>query len=444
MIERYTLPEIGAIWSDESRFSIWLEIERHACAAQARLGIIPKPALREIERKAGFDVARIQAIEAEVNHDVIAFLTSVAEHVGEASRYIHYGLTSSDVLDTALSVQIQKAGRLMLDELGRLLDDAGELAWRHVDTPTMGRTHGVYAEPLALGQKFAIWYTQLERDRERLAAALERCRVGKLSGAVGNFAHVDPSVEAYVCRRMGLKPAPVSNQIVQRDRHAELLSAMAICGATIERIALEVRHLQRSEVREMLEGFGARQKGSSAMPHKRNPILCERLCGMARLLRSYAQTGFENIALWHERDISHSSVERVTFPDATAILYYMLVKTRGLLARLEIDAARMLEHVQAAGGVVFSQRVLLALVKAGMSREDAYRLVQKHALKAWNENGSFRALAGADPQVRALLQRAELEACFDLAPYMARSGIILERSVRRKAPRKAAGRKRAK
>ena len=353
MIERYTLPEMGKIWSDQSRFAIWLKVEVFACEAQAALGLIPKSALKEITARAGFDVDRINAIEAEVNHDVIAFLTSVAEHVGEASRYIHFGLTSSDVLDTALSVQIQQAGRLIQKELEALLGETGKSAWRFAKTPTMGRTHGVFAEPMALGQKFAI----------------------------------------------------------------------------IERIALEVRHLQRSEVREMLEGFTARQKGSSAMPHKRNPILCERLCGMARLLRSYAQTGFENIALWHERDISHSSVERVTFPDATAILYYMLKKARGLLAGLEVDPERMLANVQSAGGVVFSQRVLLALVEAGMSREEAYRIVQKHALKAWNENGSFRKLVSADPKAKGLLSARALAACFDLAPYMAHAETILKRAV---------------
>jgi len=433
MIERYTLPEVGKIWSDQSRFEIWLKIEVYACEAQAALGLIPDKALREITSRAAFDVDRIKAIEAEVNHDVIAFLTSVAEHVGEASRYIHFGLTSSDVLDTALSVQIQEAGRLITKELDALRDETGRSAWRFAKTPTMGRTHGVFAEPMALGQKFAIWYTQLGRDRERLTAALDRCAVGKLSGAVGNFAHVDPSVEAHVCARLGLKPAAVSNQVVQRDRHAELLSSMAICAATIERIALEIRHLQRSEVREVLEGFTARQKGSSAMPHKRNPILCERLCGMARLLRGYALTGLENIALWHERDISHSSVERVTFPDATALLYYMLKKARELLAGLEIDPARMMENVQSAGGVVFSQRVLLALVEAGLSREEAYRIVQKHALKAWTENGSFRNLIGEDPKVKRLIPARTLAGCFDLAPYLAGAGTILARAVPKSA-----------
>ncbi len=437
MIARYTLPDIGDIWSDQSRYTIWLEIEVLACEAHARKGRIPRKALATIKRRAGFDIARIEAIEAEVDHDVIAFLTAVAEKVGEPARYIHYGLTSSDVLDTALSVQIQRAGKLILRELDRLARVVGRSAWRHVDTPVMGRTHGVFAEPMSLGQKFAIWYTELERDRERIATALKRCAVGKISGAVGNFAHVEPQIESYVCRKLGLKPAAVSNQVVQRDRHAELLSALAICGATLERIAMEIRHLQRSEVRELMEGFGARQKGSSAMPHKRNPSLCERLCGMARMLRAFAGTGIENIALWHERDISHSSVERVTFPDATILMYYMLVKSVGLIENLQVDRTRMRDNIDLGGGVVFSQRVLLALVDAGMSRDDAYRVVQRHALAAWNEGCSFRDRLASDREVKTVLTSARLEGCFDLGPFMKHANTILRRSVPRRgrAPR---------
>jgi adenylosuccinate lyase len=390
----------------------------------------------QIKKRAGFDIDRINAIEAEVNHDVIAFLTAVGEKVGEPSRYIHHGLTSSDILDTALSVQIQMAGRLIAAALDRLIILVGERAWAYVSVPVMGRTHGVFAEPMSLGHKFAIWYQELVRDRERIGAALERTAVGKLSGAVGNFAHIDPRVEAHVCRKLKLTPAPASNQVVQRDRHAELLTTIAICGATIERIALEVRHLQRSEVREMAEGFGARQKGSSAMPHKRNPILCERLCGMARLLRGLAGVGIENIALWHERDISHSSVERMVIPDATGVLYYMLVKARRLVERLEVDPGRMQHNLDAGGGVVFSQRVLLALVEAGLSREDAYRIVQKHALDAWNNDGSFRDNLARDRTVRKRLGESELAACFTVAPYMKHATTILKRSVPRTARRK--------
>jgi adenylosuccinate lyase len=431
MIARYTLPEMAGIWSDHSRFSIWLDIEILACEAQASLGRIPRAAVAQIKKRAGFDIDRINAIEAEVNHDVIAFLTAVGEKVGEPSRYIHYGLTSSDVLDTALSVQIQKAGRLLTTALDRLIRLVGKKAWAYVSVPVMGRTHGVFAEPMSLGHKFAIWYQELVRDRDRIGTALQRTAVGKLSGAVGNFAHIDPRVEAYVCRKLKLKPAPASNQVVQRDRHAELLTTIAICGATIERIALEVRHLQRSEVREMMEGFGARQKGSSAMPHKRNPILCERLCGMARLLRGLAGVGIENIALWHERDISHSSVERMVIPDATAVLYYMLVKGLHLVDRLVVDPERMERNLATAGGVVFSQRVLLALVEAGLSRENAYAIVQKHALDAWNHDGSFRDNLARDRTVRKHFSEPELAACFSVGPYLKHATTILKRSVPR-------------
>jgi adenylosuccinate lyase len=431
MIARYSLPDMEAVWSDEARFRIWLDIEIYAAEALASRRVIPKAAVAAIKKKAAFDVGRIQAIEAEVHHDVIAFLTSVAEHVGEPARFLHYGLTSSDVLDTALSVQIQRAGGLLRRELDHLLGLVAKRAWASVDVPTMGRTHGVFAEPMSLGHKFAIWYAQLARDRERLEAALARTAVGKVSGAVGNFAHVEPYVEAHVCRKLGLVPAAASNQVVQRDRHAELLSVLAICGGTLERMALEVRLLQRSEVRELAEGFGARQKGSSAMPHKRNPIICERLCGMARLLRGYAGTGLENIALWHERDISHSSVERVVFPDATMVLYYMLVQSSRLIEHLEVDPERMAAHVQSAGGVVFSQRVLLALARAGLAREEAYRLVQKHALEAWTRGGSFRERLSRDRRIRALLPGRELEACFDLRPYLRHARTILKRTVPR-------------
>lgn len=433
MIERYTLPEIGRIWDDESRYSIWLEVEIYACEIQAQLGVIPKRAVAAIKKKAGFSVARIHAIEEEVQHDVIAFLTSVAEKVGEPSRYIHYGLTSSDILDTALSVQIQRSGRLISGALDKLITRVGKRAWANVKVPVMGRTHGVFAEPMSLGQKFAIWYQELTRDRDRITTALERTAVGKLSGAVGNFAHIDPRVEKYVCRKLKLKPAKASNQVIQRDRHAELFSSLAICAATIERIAMEIRHLQRSEVREMLEGFGARQKGSSAMPHKRNPILSERLCGMARLMRGYASSSIENIALWHERDISHSSVERVNLPDATILMYYMLTKATTLIDGLEIDKARMLQNLEAGGGVVFSQRVLLALVEAGMSREKAYRIVQTHALDAWDRGGSFRDNIEGDTSVRRVLNDRRIKSCFDLAPYLKHASFILKRSVPRSA-----------
>ena len=429
MIARYSLPEMESVWSDETRFGIWLDIEIFAAEALAQRGVVPKAAVAAIKKKAAFDVARIHEIESEIQHDVIAFLTAVAEKVGEPARYLHYGLTSSDVLDTALSVQIQRAGRLIASELEALAASVGKSAWAFVDVPTIGRTHGVFAEPMSLGHKFAIWYAQLVRDSERIEAALRSTAVGKVSGSVGNFAHLEPYVEAYVCRKLKLTPAAASNQVVQRDRHAELLSSLAICGGTLERMALEVRHLQRTEVREMAEGFTSHQKGSSSMPHKRNPIICERLCGMARLLRGYAGAGLENIALWHERDISHSSVERVIFPDATMVLYYMLKKARGLVEHLDVDPSRMAANIQLGGGVVFSQRVLLALAKAGSSREEAYRIVQKHAMEAWRRGGSFKDRLQGDRRVKALLGARKLEECFDIKPFVRHSRTILRRTV---------------
>jgi adenylosuccinate lyase len=429
MIERYSTPEMSSVWSDQTRFEIWLDIEIYAAEALAQKGIIPKSAVTAIKKKAGFDIDRIFAIEAEVHHDVIAFLTAVAEKVGEPARYLHYGLTSSDILDTALSVQIQNSGVLILAALKKLLVTVGRYAWKYADVATMGRTHGVFAEPMSLGHKFAIFYGQLARDSERIEAALKRAAVGKMSGSVGNFAHVDPQVESYVCRKLKLRPAPASNQVVQRDRHADVLNCLAICGGTLERIALEVRHLQRTEVREMAEGFAKGQKGSSSMPHKRNPIICERLAGMARLLRGYAGTGLENIALWHERDISHSSVERMVFPDATGVMYYMLLKAQQLMTNLEVDEARMAENIQLGGGVVFSQRVLLALADAGMSRERAYRIVQKYALEAWEKGGSFRDRVSGDREVSKVLSTRQMESCFDLKPFVKQARSIIRRTV---------------
>jgi adenylosuccinate lyase len=431
MIDRYSTPEMDSVWSDQTRFDIWLNIEIFAAEALAQKGIIPKRAVTAIKRKAGFDIDRIFAIEAEVHHDVIAFLTAVAEKVGEPARYLHYGLTSSDILDTALSVQIQKSGVLILTSLKKLLAMVGRYAWKYADVPTMGRTHGVFAEPMSLGQKFAIFYGQLARDQERIEAALKRAAVGKMSGSVGNFAHVDPDVESYVCRKLKLRPAPASNQVVQRDRHADVLNSLAICGGSLERIALEVRHLQRTEVREMAEGFAKGQKGSSSMPHKRNPIICERLAGMARLMRGYAGAGLENIALWHERDISHSSVERLIFPDATGVMYYMLQKAQQLILNLEVDPARMADNIQLGGGVVFSQRVLLALAEAGMSRERAYRIVQKYALEAWEKGGSFKARVTSDREVGKVLSARQVASCFDLKPYVKHARTIIRRTVPR-------------
>ena len=408
MIERYTLPEIGKIWEDENKYRIWLEIETLAAEAQAELGRIPKEAALQIRRKGNFNISRIQEIEAEVHHDVIAFLTSVAEFVGEPARFIHYGMTSSDVLDTALAVQMKQAGELVAEKADEVISALRDLAIAHKKTIMVGRTHGVHAEPITFGFKAAVWYSEMLRNRERLQAAVKTVSVGKISGAVGTFAHLEPFVEKYVCERLGLKPAPVSTQVLQRDRHAEFLSALAIVGASLEKIALEIRHLQRTEVLEAEEAFGTRQKGSSAMPHKKNPIISERICGMARLLRGYAATGMENVALWHERDISHSSVERVVLPDATITLYYMLDKTRALLQNLVVHPQRMMENLNSTHGLIFSQSILLSLVNKGASREDAYRLVQRNAMKVWQEKKPLLEVLKADEDVLQYLNHREL------------------------------------
>ncbi|RMF61957.1 MAG: adenylosuccinate lyase [Calditrichaeota bacterium] len=410
MIERYTLPEIGAIWTEENKFRIWLEIEILACEAQAKLGKIPQEAVTQIREKATFSVERIQEIEAEVHHDVIAFLTNVAEYVGEPARFIHYGMTSSDVLDTALAVQLKQAGELIAQKLEQVISILKAQALKYKDTVMMGRTHGVHAEPITFGFKLLVWYSEMLRNRERLNRAIETISTGKISGAVGTFAHMDPFVEEYVCQHLGLQPAAISTQILQRDRHAEYLSALALIGATLEKIALEIRHLQRTEVLEVEEPFGSRQKGSSAMPHKKNPILSERICGMARLLRGNLVTALENVALWHERDISHSSAERVILPDATIGLYYMLDKTATLLQGMVVHEERMKENLESSKGLYFSQSILLHLVQKGVSREDAYRMVQRNALKVWESSETdLLSELMKDEEVLSYLSKEELQ-----------------------------------
>jgi adenylosuccinate lyase len=414
MIERYTLPEIGKIWEDENRFRIWLDIEIAACEAHARLGNIPQEAVDDIRQKANFDVKRILEIEAEVHHDVIAFLTNVAEYVGESARYIHYGMTSSDVLDTALSIQMKQAGELLLTKLDAVLEALKKQAVKYKDTVMVGRSHGVHAEPITFGFKLAVWYGEMLRNRERLLAAIDTISVGKISGAVGTFAHMEPFIEEYVCEKLGLKPAPISTQVVQRDRHAAYLSELTIIAATIEKIALEIRHLQRTEVLEVEEPFGSKQKGSSAMPHKKNPIISERLCGMARLLRGNLVAALENVALWHERDISHSSVERVIMPDSTITLYYMLEKTRHLLEGMVVNEDNMLKNLNASRGMVFSQTVLLALVKKGITREQAYRMVQRNALNVYHNETTLKDELLKDPEIKSYFTEAELEELFNI------------------------------
>ena len=414
MIDRYTRPEMGALWTDEHKFRTWLDVELAACAAMAQAGLIPRKDWTAIRRKAGFDAKRIRKIEAEVRHDVIAFLTNVAEHVGPAARHVHKGLTSSDVVDTALSVNLVKAADLLLADVDRVRAAAARLAEKHAFTPMIGRSHGIHAEPTTFGLKMALMFDEFGRARARLAAARETVRVGKLSGAVGTHAHLDPKIEAAVCRQLGLKPAAISTQILQRDRHAEFAAVLALVGASVERWAQEFRHLQRTEVGEVEEFFGRGQKGSSAMPHKKNPIVGEQLCGLARVLRGHALAALENVALWHERDISHSSAERIILPDATILLDYMLDKLAALVAGLKVDAARMRANLDLTHGLIHSQQVLLLLVEKGVAREDAYRWVQRNALEAWRTGQPLLELVAADADVAKNASRRELAACFDL------------------------------
>lgn len=414
MIDRYTRPEMGALWTDEHKFRTWLDVELAACAAMAQAGLIPRRDWADIRRKAGFDVKRIRKIEADVRHDVIAFLTNVAERVGPAARHVHKGLTSSDVVDTALSVNLVKAADLLLADVDRVRAAAARLAEKHAFTPMIGRSHGIHAEPTTFGLKMALMFDEFGRARARLAAARETVRVGKLSGAVGTHAHLDPKIEAAACRQLGLRPAAISTQILQRDRHAEFAAVLALVGASVERWAQEFRHLQRTEVREVEEFFGRGQKGSSAMPHKKNPIVAEQLCGLARVLRGHALTAMENVALWHERDISHSSAERIILPDATILLDYMLDKLAALVAGLKVDAARMRANLDLTHGLIHSQQVLLLLVEKGAAREDAYRWVQRNALEAWRTGRPLLELVATDADVAKNASRRELAACFDL------------------------------
>ena len=414
MIDRYTRPAMGALWADEHKFRTWLDVELAACAAMAQAGQIPRKDWTAIRRGAAFDVKRIRQIEAEVRHDVIAFLTNVAEHVGPAARHVHKGLTSSDVVDTALSVNLVKAADLLLADVDRVRAAAARLAEKHAFTPMIGRSHGIHAEPTTFGLKMALMYDEFGRARARLVAARETVRVGKLSGAVGTHAHLDPKIEAAVCKRLGLRPAAISTQILQRDRHAEFVAVLALVGASVERWAQEFRHLQRTEVREVEEFFGQGQKGSSAMPHKRNPVVAEQLCGLARVLRGHALAAMENVPLWHERDISHSSAERIILPDATILLDYMLDKLAALTAGLKVDAARMRANLDLTHGLIHSQQVLLLLVDKGVAREQAYRWVQRNAMESWRTGRPLLDLVAADADVAQAASRRELAACFDL------------------------------
>ena len=431
MIERYTTREMGALWSEEAKYRSWLDVELAVCRARARLGEIPAGEVEELAEKAGFIVERVEEIEAETHHDVIAFVTAVAETVeakdgANVARHFHFGLTSSDVVDTAGALRLREALRLVREETHGLALLLCEMALAHRDTVMVGRTHGVHAEPMVFGHKVAVWAFETERNLERLVHAEEVSSVGKISGAVGTYANVDPKVETIACEELALVPAPASTQIVQRDRHAEVLSTLAILGSTLEKIALEVRGAQRTEVRELQEPFRAGQRGSSAMPHKRNPILSERLCGMARLLRGYAAVGFENNALWQERDISHSSAERVILPDATTVAHYMLRIARRVLDGLRVNEERMLENLNEGGGIVYSGRVLLALVESGMSRDDAYTIVQGAAMRAWEGEGGFRELLKRDERVGTRLGES-VDGLFDPGYALRNTGVVFDR-----------------
>ncbi|MGQ9662825.1 MAG: adenylosuccinate lyase [Kiritimatiellia bacterium] len=418
MIERYTRPEMGGIWTDENKYRTWLRIELLACEAMNLRGIIPDADLVRIRKRAGFDVQRILEIEREVHHDVIAFLTNVAERVGPSARYIHRGLTSSDILDTGLAVLMTRATDILLHDVRSVRKAAAALARKYKYTPMIGRTHGVHAEPITFGLKMALLYDEFGRAQRRLEGARKTVAVGKLSGAVGTYAHADPFVEKYVCRKLGLRPAAVATQVIQRDVHAEYLCALALVGASIERWAMELRHLQRTEVREVEEFFAPGQKGSSAMPHKKNPITAEKLTGLARVLRGNMLAAMENVALWHERDISHSSVERIVIPDSTILLDHMLVCLEELLRRLRVFPDRMLANLNLTHGVIHSQEVLLLLTEKGFSREEAYRLVQTHAMKAWATETDFRSLLESDPVVMAKVTAEDLDRAFDLRRYL--------------------------
>jgi adenylosuccinate lyase len=414
MIERYTLPEMGEIWTDAYKFQTWLQVEIAVCEAQAELGYIPPAAVEEIKAKAKFDVNRILEIEAEVRHDVIAFLTNVNEYVGDAGRYIHLGMTSSDVLDTALALQMVASVDILLGRVEELVQAIRYQAQQHRNTVTIGRSHGIHAEPITFGFKLAGWLAEVLRNRDRLVQVRKSIAVGKISGAVGTYANIEPRVEAIACQNLGLTPDTASTQVISRDVHAEFAQVLALLGASIERFAVEIRNLQRTDVLEVEEYFSKGQKGSSAMPHKRNPIRSERLTGMARILRGNAIAALENVALWHERDISHSSVERVCLPDSCILTHFMLVETTQLIKNLLIYPENMLRNLNCYGGVVFSQRVLLSLVGKGMGREEAYTIVQSNAHTAWNKpDGDFRKLVTQDPRVTQYLSLAEIEDCFD-------------------------------
>lgn len=427
MIDRYTLPEMGALWSEETKFQKWLDVEIAVCEVHAEMGTIPREAFEQIKSRAKFSVARINEIEKTTDHDVIAFTTNLAESIGDAARFVHYGLTSSDVVDTANALLLREACDLLLKKVDAFVAVLKRRAFEFKDTPQVGRTHGIHAEPTSFGLTFALWYDEMRRNRERLTKAREAVAVGKISGAVGAFAHLDPQVEEKVCARLGLKAAPVSTQIVQRDSYAEYLCTLAVVASSLEKFALQVRHWQRTEVREAQEKFKKGQKGSSAMPHKRNPILSERICGMARVVRANSIVGLENVALWHERDISHSSAERVVLPDSSIAADYMLHKMASIIDGLVVYPERMLENLNATRGLIFSGQLLLALTQSGVAREEAYEWVQRNAMKTWDEGGDFHSLVSADKEIRAHLSEEQIARVFSLDTYLRNVNAVFAR-----------------
>lgn len=430
MISRYTTPEIGALWTDQHKFDTWLKVELAVAEVQAHMGIIPRSAFLKLRANAKFSIKRIDKIEAEIKHDVIAFLTSVSENVGDAAKFLHFGMTSSDLVDTAQGITLRESGELILKKLDEAIKEVRKKAIRYKKTPAMGRTHGVHAEPTILGLKFLLWYQELLRQRERMEHAVKQIAVGKISGAVGNYANLDPKVETAVCKKLGLTPAPISTQVIQRDRHAHFLGAIALLGASLEKFATEIRALQKTEVLEMEEGFSKGQKGSSAMPHKRNPITCERIAGLARVLRGNMLAGYENVALWHERDITHSSVERVILPDSTILIIYMLKLFNQVMQNLQVYPQNLKRNIELTGGLVFSGRLLLKLSEACGSREVAYRLVQRNAMDGWAGKGRFIDLVNNDAEIAKYLKPRDIAACFDLDYYFRNVDKIYKKCLR--------------
>lgn len=427
MIERYTRPEMKEIWNDENRYRAWLEVEILACEAWAELGVIPKEDVEKIRQNARIDIGRILEIEQDTRHDVVAFTRAVAETLGPESKWVHYGLTSTDVVDTALSYLLLQANRILLKDIDHFLDVLKRKALEHKETVMMGRTHGVHAEPTTFGLKMALWYAEMKRNRERFVRAMEEVRVGKISGAVGTYANIDPFVEQYVCSKLGLEPAPISTQTLQRDRHAEYMATLALIATSLEKFAVEIRGLQKSEIREVEEAFKKGQKGSSAMPHKRNPVGSENITGLSRVIRGHMLSAYENVPLWHERDISHSSVERIILPDATTLLNYMLRRFAGIVEELTVLTDNMKRNMEATYGLIYSQRVLLSLIDKGLKREEAYDRVQKLAMQAWEEQRPFRGLVESDELITGTLSPEEIADCFDYRHHLKHVDTIFRR-----------------